>query len=499
MNETISINNYLKCREIGLNKTTKIPDTLTGKFYCNFDLFENKSLKPPARKYGGIFNMEYSNDGRLLVAACEERSILIHDASNQKIIKTISDAHLNCVNCVRFIKNNHFVTCSDDTSIKIWDLRRTTECVTTLYGHSSWVKNIEYCEDKNILVTSAFDGSINAWNLQGGSTADISGPHSTLFFVDGIMRTKISPDGKQMVISTTSGYMIIIHDLNLRTLASDLKLFKPSIYRLMQLSEQNFPAGNMYYYYFQPCRATNRVEFIEDFPNKCEVICSLQIHPHGWCSVSRNINSLDTDEFTAVHDLQPKDLSDYEKAYIEVAEETISSGSSEDQNQSPSDIWIGYIQNDCYNRSRFSDSLYLEGAMPQMHSMRAGLIGRRPYKKYFDRYPGYRDKIVKNFKRMTHFKEESISGKGYIKEVCFSSDGRIICSPYDRGIRLLGFNKNVDELNECLPDKPKELETVVDMKDYHKDVVVCCKFSPTHMQLVSGCLSGDIRWYNPVL
>lgn len=64
----------------------------------------------------------------------------------------------------------------------------------------------------------------------------------------------------------------------------------------MQISDQCFPVGTIYNYLFSPNRARNRIEFIDDFPNKAEVISSLQIHPHGWCAVSRNIDGDETEE-----------------------------------------------------------------------------------------------------------------------------------------------------------------------------------------------------------
>lgn len=88
------------------------------------------------------------------------------------------------------------------------------------------VKNIEYSDSENLLVTSAFDGSINLWDIKGDN--EINTPNNA-FVMNGIMRTKLSPDSEKMVISTTSGYLVIIHDLKLSKLAQDLRSFKVSI------------------------------------------------------------------------------------------------------------------------------------------------------------------------------------------------------------------------------------------------------------------------------
>lgn len=112
------------------------------------------------------------------------------------------------------------------------------------------------------------------------------------------MRTRLSPNANKMVICTTGGYLIIIHDLNLKTLAKDLLGFKPNMYRLMQLSAQTIPVANAFSHLFSPKRTTNRIEFITDFPpgDEAEVVSALQIHPQGWCCLSRNINNEESSE-----------------------------------------------------------------------------------------------------------------------------------------------------------------------------------------------------------
>lgn len=40
------------------------------------------------------------------------------------------------------------------------------------------------------------------------------------------MRCRLSPDGSKLVICTTGGYLILIHDLDLNTLARDLHGFR---------------------------------------------------------------------------------------------------------------------------------------------------------------------------------------------------------------------------------------------------------------------------------
>lgn len=50
--------------------------------------------------------------------------------------------------------------------------------------------------------------------------------YNRVFHTNGLMRTRLTPDTNKMLICTTSGYLIIIHNLKLSTLSQDLAGFK---------------------------------------------------------------------------------------------------------------------------------------------------------------------------------------------------------------------------------------------------------------------------------
>lgn len=89
------------------------------------------------------------------------------------------------------------------------------------------MKNIEYSEKEKLMVTSAFDGSIYAWDLN--NTTENNVLYDKVFHMSGLMRTKITPDCSKMIIATTNGYLVIIHDLNLTALSNDMKTFRVKI------------------------------------------------------------------------------------------------------------------------------------------------------------------------------------------------------------------------------------------------------------------------------
>lgn len=91
----------------------------------------------------------------------------------------------------RFISDNVFATCSDDSTVAIWDKRRLAGKLRILQGHSNWVKNIEYSKNDELLVTSGFDGSIFTWDIN--ATTESSFLFQKVFHTSGKM-------GKYLII-----------------------------------------------------------------------------------------------------------------------------------------------------------------------------------------------------------------------------------------------------------------------------------------------------------
>ncbi len=108
-------------------------------------------------------------------------------------------------------------------------------------------------------------------------------------------------------------------------------------------------------------------------------------------------------------------------------------------------------------------------------------------------------RIHENSSRLTYYTEEPNVGRGFIKEVNFSSDGRLIASPYGFGLRLLAFSPDCQELCDIESSRePRELYELTSNMS-HNTPVVATKFSPTHCLLVTGCLSGKVDFHQPVL
>ncbi|XP_033756836.1 DDB1- and CUL4-associated factor 10-like [Pecten maximus] len=562
--------------------------------------------------HGGIFNFDFSPDGSVLAAACEGKSILLFDPFNGKLAGHKEKAHLDCVNCVKFLDTRVLATCSDDSTIALWDTRYLKYKLQNLNGHSSWVKNVEYASNKDLLLSSGFDGSIFTWDINSYSEDGTKG--KKVFTYKPLMRSKLSPDGTKLFVSTDNGNILLIHNLDLSTLAEDLVIFSP--YQFRQLIENHAAAGLD--------KKRNRVEVINDWPmgNKASVIASLQVHPQGWCVLSRNTSRDRNSEWTCIHDVQdtkedPEDSSakdptdtqkncrspssslspvrprsprvrssnhpatanlqrrrmlEYESdhslddvpvrthlhitnsgsrnsvnisgtrisAHIStpnlsnsrlisnLSQNTESPGSpvsdtdsdvgdtvvirmdgerdgpqSEDGEASDPDIEENGRLSDSVNTDS-PDELEARRAISDILTIVFGSGSRRQVFQ-FNQNDSVHDVMEEESqlqfpskKRLLYYADEPNVGRGFIKELCFSSDGQMVCSPFGFGVRLLAFDSQCSELCEVVPQAPVKLYELGSSIS-HTNNVLTCKFSPTHPLLVTGCLSGRVVFHQPVL
>ncbi|EDV94710.1 DDB1- and CUL4-associated factor 10 homolog [Drosophila grimshawi] len=305
-----TIEEYLRRRESGWlhrNKHTAEENSVMRRIYSSMGMFNsyhsNCNPGKAGQDTGAIFNLEFNADGNVVVAATERKCVLVFDAITQNEIFKISDAHTDSVNCIKFFDDRLFATGSDDFTVALWDLRNMKQKLRLLHGHSNWVKNIEYSSKDKLLVTSGFDGSIFTWDINSHTEHGLISQR--VFHASGLMRCRISPSGDKLVLCTSSGYIMIVHHLDLTTLHKDLCGFRPGIYRLMQMGDQYIPQAAKYDHVFSKRQKKNRVELVTDFPeqNDAEMIMALQIHPQCRCMLTRNVSCDEQSEWTCIHDI----------------------------------------------------------------------------------------------------------------------------------------------------------------------------------------------------
>ena len=75
--------------------------------------------------------------------------------------------HTKSVNLIILFANTQLISCSDDTTIKVWDINNF-QCIKTLLGHDAEVINVVELDSEKILSSSS-DKVIKVWNVFDGS------------------------------------------------------------------------------------------------------------------------------------------------------------------------------------------------------------------------------------------------------------------------------------------------------------------------------------------
>uniref|UniRef100_A0A182UCJ0 Uncharacterized protein n=1 Tax=Anopheles melas TaxID=34690 RepID=A0A182UCJ0_9DIPT len=524
-------------RERGLGPRFGDADTIHRTIYRSLEpkkIWNDPGRFPGiVRDYGGAFNLEFSPDGTLLVAACQKKSIVLFDPLTEIQICAVKNAHTECVNCIKFIDHQIFATCSDDTTVALWDIRNLTTKLRTLNGHSGWVKNIEYSKRDRMLLSSGFDGSVYGWEIN--NYTEYGSVYRRVLHTSGLLRSRLSPDESRLVLSMSSGYLIIIHDLDLANLAGDLEGFYPNVYRLMQVGRQLIPMAARFRHLFYSKRKKNRIELVTDFPpnNNPEMISSLAIHPQGWCTLTRNVSSDEMTEWSVVHDIQElphdeesdedeEELAEREQNRREddndQAEESSNSGVNVARDPQPGTSGMsGRSARGSELGGMFRLNVTMREMMSSVESHREPAVGSNEANANAEEVtfrerknmpsPQVRNNRGQIYGIVSGVSSSASTGytgadQGFIRESCFSPDGRIICSPHDHGFRLLAFNENCNELQHATGiwrnEKAQQLHEVK-RKQCHSSLVVSSQFSPRFPLLVTGCLLGKIVWHQPAL
>ena len=97
-----------------------------------------------------------------LVSCSDDKTIKVWDLNRGACIKTLT-GHLDVVFCILLLKNGQLASGSQDRTIKIWNMA-IGECVKTFEGHTDIIWRLQQLESGE-LVSCSWDYSIKIWNL----------------------------------------------------------------------------------------------------------------------------------------------------------------------------------------------------------------------------------------------------------------------------------------------------------------------------------------------
>ena len=379
--------------------------------------------------YGSVFNLEFSPAEDIAVTVCSNRAIVVYDPRCPSRVRTVPYAHKDCVNCITFLDPFTFATCSDDKTIKMWDLRNLSRSTAVLKGHSSWVKNIEFDRVSGVLFSIAFFDGVRSWDLsQPDRYANGEAENMVLSLPDPV-RMRISPDCSKMFVSLRKNVCVVIDQLDSRNLHNingvvQNLLAVPrerSLYQELKQSRTNRPSVHI----MSGLRSRAAPSF--------RAVMSVAFHPSG--------------DFVGLR-------------YVDVKNEQ------------------------------------LQHELTSLYDVRSG---EREYTPHCD--------IERCQENYLKYIDESTPNEAldYIKEICFTRDGRILASPYECGVRLLAVDSLCTPMDLFYDHRFYSQEKSLGILDFeeiklctgHQSPVLTCKFANNDLLLGTGCFRGDVMFHKP--
>lgn len=405
------------------------------KLYCHLhrsNVLPERSNQVPL-PLGSVFNLEFSPKEDFVVTVHAGRAFEVYDPRVRKKIHCQRGAHDDCVNCVTFVSPSQFATCSDDTTIRLWDLKNLRFPLGVLRGHRNWVKNIEYDRTSGRLFSIAFQDGVRYWDIEdlAAYSNDDDDRDNLIVTLDDPLRMRLAPDASKMFISSRKSQCLIINDFDgkgltegsVQELHSNF-LRNRSTHRSQALQERlkQLPSNRPSLHFLCGHQGMQ----------KCRMVMSVAFHPSG--------------------------------DFVGMRHTDVSDGRIKQELTSLLDL-----RQDSYSP--------LVGIKHVHHK----------YLRYID-------------------DNSPSESRDYIKEICFSRDGRVLASPHENGVRLLAIDPLCTSPDAYFDgryhshhkeDNCPDLEEVLLAPNTHLSPVLTCKFAHHDFILASGSLDGTVAFTSP--
>ncbi|HEY6293581.1 MAG TPA: c-type cytochrome domain-containing protein [Terriglobia bacterium] len=148
-----------------------------------------------------IYSVAWSPDGKLIASGSYDKMVKIWDVTTGKELRNLQD-HIDAVFAVAFSPDGErLASGSQDRTVKIWDVA-TGERLYTLSDASDGLSGLAYSPSGDQIAAAGYDKTIYVWSLgkDGGRLV-----HSLIADEDSILALVWSPDGKEIITSSSDG------------------------------------------------------------------------------------------------------------------------------------------------------------------------------------------------------------------------------------------------------------------------------------------------------
>ena len=167
-----------------------------------WNLANNKIERIIEGNLGDVFLSDFSKDGMHFITCSINGEIRIWNITSGRQIGQTIRGHSNIVIYANFSSDDkELISASYDGTVKKWDATTGKQIGTPLRGHASIIWEIEISKNGNYLATASMDNAIRIWDVATGrlifSTTEDSG--SNYHFIS------FNADGKYVLLTTLNG------------------------------------------------------------------------------------------------------------------------------------------------------------------------------------------------------------------------------------------------------------------------------------------------------
>uniref|UniRef100_A0A8D0C5G4 Apoptotic protease-activating factor 1 n=1 Tax=Salvator merianae TaxID=96440 RepID=A0A8D0C5G4_SALMN len=113
----------------------------------------------------------FSSDGEFVATCSVDKKVKVWSSRTGRLL-CVFEEHTEQVNCCQFNNMNYhqlqLATCSNDTCIKLWDLKKRC-CRNTLFGHAGSVTHCRFSPDDKYVASCSADGTLKLWYVQSAN------------------------------------------------------------------------------------------------------------------------------------------------------------------------------------------------------------------------------------------------------------------------------------------------------------------------------------------
>lgn len=169
-------------------------------YYSDF-LFGTDEIQAHSQK---VTSLDIGETGRVLVTGGQDRNVNLWAFGNEKCFMSLP-GHNGQVDCVKFTSGDDLVYSADENGIiKRWDLNTQSGCVT-FYGHMKSVRTLDFHPHGSyIFASGSNDTTVRLWDVRKSDSC-FSKYRGHIANVNSV---KFSPDGWWIASAGTEGTLI---------------------------------------------------------------------------------------------------------------------------------------------------------------------------------------------------------------------------------------------------------------------------------------------------